>query len=126
PGVSGGAQGCPGVPGGTGRGCGGRSGGEGAGRAPADAADASKSGGGPGPAGERAGRGGGERKRAGPWGGDGPARGGVSTITLRKGCRAHCRRTTTLRNRSATPRCPRKAPFITSSWPKSAGKQRKT
>ena len=43
-----------------------------------------------------------EKKRAGPWGGDGPARGGVSTITLRKGCCVHQRETTTQRSHPAT------------------------
>lgn len=60
---------------------------------------------------------GGHKKRAGPWGGDGPARGGVSTITLCKGCRAHCRQITTLRSRPATARRPSDAGNTAWPWP---------
>lgn len=58
----------------------------------------------------------GRKKRAGPWGGDGPARGGVSTITLRKGECVHRRRTTTLRSRPATRWCVRNASFKGFVW----------
>lgn len=77
--------------------------------------------GGAGPGGSRPGIPGRDEKRAGPWGGDGPARGGVSTITLREGWWAHRRATTTLRNHPATPRWSRNAGFMRVSWPVHSG-----
>lgn len=58
-------------------------------------------------------------------GGYGPARGGVSTITLRKECRAHRRATTTLRIRSATVEHSRRLSFRPTPRPETPGRRRR-